>query len=45
MNKNGLTGDIYMKKLDKTNKEIILEILCEISKRCIINFENKTETI
>ena len=45
MNKNGLTGDIYMKKLDKTDKEIILEILCEISKRSIINFENKTETI
>lgn len=32
MNKNGLTGDVYMEELDKTDKEIILEILCEISK-------------
>lgn len=45
MNKNDLTGDVYMEELDKTDKEIILEILCEISKRAIINFENKTETI
>ena len=45
MNKNGLTGDVYMEELDKSDKEIILEILCEISKRAIINFENKTETI
>ena len=45
MNKNNLTGDVYTETIDKYDKEIILEVLCVISKRSIINFENKTETI